>query len=52
LVDEYYFVVHPVIAGEGRRLLGGINLEKKSLLKLVESKIFKSGSVALHYLKK
>ena len=50
LVDEYYFVVHPVIAGEGRRLLGGINLEKKSLLKLVESKIFKSGSVALHYL--
>jgi dihydrofolate reductase len=52
LVDEYYFVVHPVIAGEGRRLLGGINLEKKSLLKLVESKILKSGIVALHYLKK
>ena len=36
LVDEYYFVVHPVIAGEGRRLLSGINLEKKSLLKLME----------------
>jgi dihydrofolate reductase len=52
LVDEYYFVVHPVIAGEGRRLLGGINLENKSLLKLIDSKIFKSGSVALHYLKK
>ena len=52
LVDEYYFVVHPVIAGEGRRLLGGINLENKSLLKLIDSKFFKSGSVALHYLKK
>jgi len=51
LVDEYYFVVQPVIAGEGRRLLDGISLQKKSHLKLVESKIFKSGSVALHYLK-
>ena len=51
LVDEYYFVVHPVIAGEGRRLLSGINLEKKSLLKLMEAKILKSGCVALHYLK-
>ena len=52
LVDEYYFVIHPVVAGEGRRLLSGISLKKKSQLKLVESKIFKSGSVALHYLKK
>ena len=51
LVDEYYFVIHPVVAGEGRRLLNGISLKKKSQLKLVESKIFKSGSVALHYLK-
>jgi dihydrofolate reductase len=51
LVDEYYFVVHPVVVGEGRRLLAGIRLQKKSQLKLVESSIFKSGSVALHYLK-
>ncbi|MGH2565685.1 MAG: dihydrofolate reductase family protein, partial [Ginsengibacter sp.] len=51
LVDEYYFVVHPVVAGEGRRLLDGISLQKKLQLKLVESKIFKSGTVALHYLK-
>jgi dihydrofolate reductase len=50
LVDEYCFVVHPVVAGEGRRLLSGISLQKKSQLKLVDSKIFKSGSVALHYL--
>jgi dihydrofolate reductase len=52
LVDEYYFVIHPVVAGEGRRLLSGISLQKKSQLKIVESKVFKSGSVALHYLKK
>jgi dihydrofolate reductase len=51
LVDEYYFIVHPVIAGEGRRLLQGLSLNKKLQLKLVDSEIFKSGSVALHYLK-
>jgi hypothetical protein len=37
--------------GEGRRLLEGINCKEKSQLKLVETKTFKSGSVALHYLK-
>ena len=51
LVDEYHIVVHPVIAGEGKRLLEGINLQGNLKLKLVESKTFKSGSVALHYLK-
>jgi dihydrofolate reductase len=51
LVDEYHIVIHPVIAGEGRRLLEGISLQEKLQLKLVESKIFKSGCVALHYLK-
>ena len=51
LVDEYHFVVHPIVAGEGRRLFEGINLQEKLQLKLVESKIFKSGCVALRYLK-
>jgi dihydrofolate reductase len=51
LVDEYRFVVQPIIAGEGRRLLEGISLQEKLQLKLVESKIFKSGGVALRYLK-
>src|SRR6202162_403326 len=51
LVDEYYFVVQPVLAGKGRRLMEGINLPENLQLKLVESKIFPSGSVALHYLK-
>jgi dihydrofolate reductase len=51
LVDEYRFVVHPVLAGEGRRLLEGASLPEKLQLKLVDSKIFKSGCVALRYLK-
>jgi dihydrofolate reductase len=51
LVDEYRFVVQPIIAGEGRRLLEGISLQEKLQLKLVESKIFQSGCVALRYLK-
>jgi dihydrofolate reductase len=51
LVDEYHFVVHPIVVGEGRRLLEGISLQERLQLKLVESKIFKSGCVALRYLK-
>jgi dihydrofolate reductase len=51
LVDEYRFVVGPIVAGEGRRLLEGVNLRETLQLKLVESKIFESGCVALRYLK-
>jgi len=51
LVDEYRFLVSPIIAGEGRRLLEGVSLGERLHLKLVESKIFKSGHVALRYLK-
>jgi dihydrofolate reductase len=51
LIDEYHFVVHPIVLGEGRRLCEGINLQKKCQLKLVESKTFKSGCAALRYLK-
>ncbi|WP_183561067.1 dihydrofolate reductase family protein [Mucilaginibacter sp. SP1R1] len=51
LIDEYHFVVHPIIAGEGRRLFEGINLLEQLQVKLVESKVFKSGGVALRYVK-
>jgi dihydrofolate reductase len=51
LVDEYRFVIGPVIVGEGRRLWEGVSLRERLQLKLVESKILKSGSVALRYLK-
>jgi dihydrofolate reductase len=51
LIDEYRFVVQPIVAGEGRRLAEGISLPATLQLKLVESKIFDSGHVALRYLK-
>jgi dihydrofolate reductase len=51
LIDEYRFVIGPIVAGEGRRLLEGVSLPEKLQLKLVDSKIFESGCVALRYLK-
>ena len=49
LVDEYHFVVHPIVAGDGPRLLEGTSLSEKRQLKLAESKTFRSGCVALRY---
>jgi len=51
LVDEYRFVVGPIVVGEGRRLLEGVSLPQRLHLRLVESKIFTSGCVALRYVK-
>src|SRR5690349_17038607 len=51
LIDEYRFVVGPIVVGEGRRLMEGVSLPEKLQLKLIESKPFKSGCVALRYLK-
>jgi dihydrofolate reductase len=51
LVDEYRFVVGPIVVGEGRRLLEGVSLPEKLQLKLIDTKIFESGCVALRYLK-
>ena len=51
LVDEYCFVIQPIIAGEGRRLFDGVNLPESLNLKLIESKVFQSGFVSLRYAK-
>ena len=50
LVDEFNVVVHPIVVGAGRRL-DGFSLAENIQLQLVDSKIFKSGFVALRYLK-
>jgi dihydrofolate reductase len=51
LIDEYRFVVSPLIAGKGRRLLEDVSLPEGLRLTRVESKVFRSGAVALRYLK-
>jgi dihydrofolate reductase len=51
LIDEFHLVVHPMIVGKGRPLLGAGSLQEKLNLKLVDTLIFKSGCVAHHYLK-
>lgn len=52
LIDEFNLVVHPVIVGKGRPLLGAGSLTETLDLKLVDTIHFKSGCVALHYLKR
>ncbi len=52
LIDEYRLVVFASHCWRREdRLLEDVNLPEKRRLKLVELKIFKSGSVALRYLK-
>lgn len=51
LVDEIRLVVHPVFAGKGRRLFDGLNLQDQLEFKLIETKAFKSGHMALRYAK-
>ena len=47
LIDEYEFIVHPVIAGHGPSLLAG--LRERAVLTLVDRKEFRSGAVVLRY---
>ena len=47
LIDEYEFVVHPVLAGHGPTLLAG--LRERIALELVDRHDFGSGAVALRY---
>ncbi|WP_104164413.1 dihydrofolate reductase family protein [Arthrobacter sp. SX1312] len=47
LIDEYEFLVHPVLAGHGPTLLAG--LRERVQLELVHRHEFRSGAVALRY---
>ena len=48
LIDEYLFVVQPVLAGHGPVLFAG--LRERTQLELVDRHEFRSGAVALRYL--
>lgn len=47
LIDEYWFVVHPVIVGRGKPMFDGV----KSQLNLepIDTTVFRSGVTVLHY---
>ena len=47
LIDEYQFVVNPVVLGVGRTLFEGVTA--KLNLKLISSRAFSIGNVVLHY---
>lgn len=49
LIDEYWFLVQPMISGRTKKFFN--NLNKRTNLKLISKKIFDSGVVALHYRK-
>jgi dihydrofolate reductase len=49
LIDEFYIVVHPVIAGKGRHLFPSESLQKGYKLQLIETRTFENGCVALTY---
>jgi dihydrofolate reductase len=47
LIDEYHFVVSPILLGKGRTLLN--DMPKSAKLKLVETKAYSTGNVRLRY---
>ncbi len=47
LIDEYHFIVNPLVLGGGKRLFQ--NAGRLRGLDLLGFRIFRSGKVALHY---
>ena len=47
LIDEYQLCIHPVVAGSGLPLFE--NLNDRTVLKLLKTKIFNSGAIILYY---
>ncbi|MCC5942102.1 MAG: dihydrofolate reductase family protein [Balneolaceae bacterium] len=47
LIDEFQLCIHPVVAGGGLPLFENVN--DRSVLKLIKSKTFRGGAVALYY---
>ena len=49
VIDEYYFQVHPMIGGHGKRFFETIKLDTAIPLEFIDAKIFKSGVINLRY---
>ncbi len=52
LIDEYRFVVHPVVAGKGPRLFETVTPQDTLRLDFIGTETFRSGVVANHYRKR
>ena len=50
LVDEYQFVVGPLLLGSGQAMIRGVSHDSK--LELLEAKAYESGNVMLRYSRK
>ena len=51
LIDEYHFVVHPIVAGKGPRLFENLQSKNSLRLELIGTRKFETGVVAHHYKK-
>jgi dihydrofolate reductase len=49
MIDEYHFVVCPILLGSGRSLLSGVS--KSLRLDLLEVKQYQSGDILLRYMR-
>ena len=47
LIDEFQLCVHPVVVGSGMPLFE--NIDQRTILKLIKTKIFRSGAIILYY---
>src|SRR5574338_445130 len=47
LIDEFWFLIHPVVLGKGKKLFDELNI--KSQFQLIDIKKFNSVVVVLHY---
>ncbi len=47
LIDEFRIMVNPIVLGEGKSLFNGI--KSKLDLKLIKTRVFKSGNILLYY---
>ncbi|HXS37626.1 MAG TPA: dihydrofolate reductase family protein, partial [Flavipsychrobacter sp.] len=49
LIDEYHFIVQPIIAGGGKHFFETNQLDKAFNIQLTGTKMFKSGAIGLYY---
>ncbi|MBL7987703.1 MAG: dihydrofolate reductase family protein [Chlorobi bacterium] len=52
LIDEYYFLVQPILAGSGKRFFETVELDKHHHLELTDTEVFTSGTIKLCYKKR